>query len=81
MIFKLTTHRYKMTAQLCLLNACATYYVKKPLEMGCMTMLKMHMLLGDIKTPQTFTKEHIKVLHVINAHASVLMRMMGRGAR
>ena len=32
-------------------------YVKKPLE--------MHVLLGDMKTSQTFTKEHIKVLHVI----------------
>ena len=55
--------------------------MKKPLEIGCMKMLKMRVLLGDMKTPQTFTKEHIQVLHVINAHVSVRMRMMTtRGA-
>ena len=46
-----------------------------------MKMLKMNVLLGDMKTSQFFTKEHIKVLHVINAHVSVRMRMMTtRGA-
>ena len=46
-----------------------------------MKMLKMNVLLGDMKTSQFFTKEHIKVLHVINAHVRVRMRMMTtRGA-
>ena len=41
-------------------------YVKKPLE--------MHVLLGDVKTPQTFTKEHYNVLHVINVLQSHRVR-------
>ena len=41
-------------------------YVKKPLELRCMKMLKMHLLLGDMKTSLTFTNEHCKILQVIN---------------
>ena len=40
-------------------------YVKKPLEMRCMKMLKMHVLLGDMKTSQIFTKEHCNVINVL----------------
>ena len=43
-------------------------YVKKPLE--------MHVLLGDMKTSQIFTKEHIKVLYVIRVIGYVQSRRL-----
>jgi len=44
-------------------------YVKKPLEMRCMKMLKVNVLLGDMKTSQFFTKEHVTIM-------TALMSMM-----
>ena len=36
-----------------------------------MKMLKMRVLLGDVKASKFFTKEHIKVLQVITTHLTL----------